>query len=212
MNIIIFGPQGSGKGTQAEYIARRHHVPYVSPGDIFRYHLKNQTALGAQVAAYLSAGQLVPDELTNQVIKDRISRPDCAEGFVLDGYPRNKVQQDFLNRLTNIDFVIVINLPDEVAIARLGGRLACKCGATYHLTHHPPKRPGICDSCGDTLFRRDDDQPAAISQRLQIYHQQTEPLFAAYRAQGVLYAVDGAPSIEEVSQQIVQVIDRHQHT
>ena len=154
MNIIIFGPQGSGKGTQAEYIARRHHVPYVSPGDIFRYHLKNQTALGAQVAAYLSAGQLVPDELTNQVIKDRISRPDCAEGFVLDGYPRNKVQQDFLNRLTNIDFVIVINLPDEVAIARLGGRPAQATGDLRFVRRHAlsaRRRPAgrDCPAAGD---------------------------------------------------------------
>ena len=212
MNIIIFGPQGSGKGTQAEYIARRHHVPYVSTGDIFRYHLKNQTALGAQVMSYLSAGQLVPDELTNQVVKDRLSRPDCADGFVLDGYPRNKVQQDFLNQLTGIDFVIVISLADETAIARLAGRLACKCGATYHLTYNPPAQPGVCDSCGDTLFRRDDDQPAAIAQRLEIYHRQTEPLFAAYRAKGVLYDVDGAPSIEAVSRQIDQIIKHHQRT
>ena len=212
MNIIIFGPQGSGKGTQAEHIARRHHVPYVSTGDIFRYHLKNQTALGAQVTSYLSAGQLVPDELTNQVVKDRLSRPDCADGFVLDGYPRNKVQHDFLNQLTGIDFVIVISLADETAIARLGGRLACKCGATYHLTYNPPRQPGICDSCGDTLFRRDDDQPAAIAQRLEIYHRQTEPLFAAYRAKGVLYDVDGAPSIEAVSRQIDQIIKHHQRT
>lgn len=212
MKIVMFGPQGSGKGTQAEYIARRYHVSYVSTGDIFRYHLKNQTALGGQVASNLNAGQLVPDELTNQIVRDRVSQPDCADGFVLDGYPRNKVQQDFLNHLTAIDFVIVINLSDEAAIARLGERLACKCGATYHLTYNPPQRPGICDSCGDALFRRDDDQPAAIAQRLQIYHQQTEPLFEAYRAQGVLYAVDGAPSIEEVSQQIAQVIQYHQQT
>lgn len=206
MKVVIFGPQGSGKGTQAELIARRHQVPYISTGDIFRYHLKNQTELGRQVGSYLNAGQLVPDELTNQIVRDRINQPDCAVGFVLDGYPRNQIQQDFLRHIVKIDFAIVISLADEEAITRLMGRLACRCGLSYHTNFNPAKKAGICDKCGDVLFRRDDDQPPAIKQRLAIYHQQTEPLFAAYQSQGLLYQVDGADSIEAVYARIEQII------
>ncbi len=206
MNIIIFGPQGSGKGTQAELIARRHGLPYVSTGDIFRYHLKNETELGRQVAGYMDRGELVPDQLTNKIVQDRINQPDCAVGFVLDGYPRNKTQLEFLNRITNIDFAIVINIDDQTAIERLGGRLACKCGLSYHLKYNPPRQAGICDKCGGKLFRRDDDQPEAITKRLEIYHQETEPLLAIYQQGGILHQVDGTKDIEGVYRQIDQII------
>ncbi|MFA5021622.1 MAG: nucleoside monophosphate kinase, partial [Patescibacteria group bacterium] len=180
MRIIIFGPQGSGKGTQAELIARRHGLPYISTGDIFRYHLKNQTELGKKVFTYVNAGHLVPDELTNKIVAERINQPDCRNGFVLDGYPRNKSQLDYLNTITKIDFAIAIELDDKTAIKRLAGRLACKCGLSYHLQHNPPKQPGICDKCGGQLFKRDDDKPEAIKKRLEIYHQETKPLLAVY--------------------------------
>jgi len=209
MRIIIFGPQGSGKGTQAELIARRHSWPYVSTGDIFRYHLKNQTALGKKVAEYINAGRLVPDELTNKIVQDRINQPDCVVGFVLDGYPRNRSQLEFLNSITKIDFAIVIEISDTEAVKRLGGRLACKCGLSYHLEFNPPKKPGICDKCGDTLFRRDDDEPKAIKKRLEIYHEETEPLLAVYKEQGILYQVDGSKSIEEVYKQVNEIISKN---
>ncbi|HLC90111.1 MAG TPA: adenylate kinase [Patescibacteria group bacterium] len=208
MKIIIFGPQGSGKGTQAELIARRYHWPYISTGDIFRYHLKNQTELGKQVNQYIQEGHLVPDELTNEIIKDRIHQPDCEVGFVLDGYPRNKNQFNFLDQLTKIDLAVVIDLSDQAAVKRLSGRLACKCGLSYHLDFNPPKKPGICDRCSSELFQRDDDQPEAIKKRLEIYHHQTEPIFSAYEKQGILSKVDGAKSIEEVYQQIEKIIRR----
>ena len=206
MRIIIFGPQGSGKGTQAELIARRHHWPYISTGDIFRYNLKNQTKLGQEVAEYINSGHLVPDALTNQLVKDRINQPDCAVGFVLDGYPRNQAQLEFLSGIAEVDFAIVIEISDDEAIKRLGGRLACKCGLSYHLEFNPPKKEGICDKCGDKLFRRDDDQPEAIKKRLEIYHQATEPLLAIYEAQGILHRIDGSKSIEEVYRQIDRII------
>jgi len=206
MKIIIFGPQGSGKGTQAELLARRHDWPYISTGDIFRYHLKNQTDLGKKVAAYVKAGHLVPDELTNEIVYDRIHQPDCSLGFVLDGYPRNKNQLDFLNKINKIDLAFAIELSDEEAIKRLSGRLACKCGLSYHLEFNLPKKEGICDKCGSELFKRDDDQPEAIRKRLEIYHQETKPLLKIYQDQGILYQIDGAKSIEEVYQQIDEVI------
>lgn len=206
MKIIIFGPQGSGKGTQAELIARRHGWPYISTGDIFRYHLKNQTVLGRQVDQYVKQGLLVPDELTNEIVKDRINQPDCARGFVLDGYPRNLLQLEFLNKMAEIDFAVVIELSDEEAIKRLADRLACQCGLSYHLVNNPPKKPGICDKCGGELFGRDDDQPKVIKQRLEIYHRQTEPLFALYEKQGVWRRVSGSKSIEEVYRQIDDII------
>ena len=198
MNIIIFGPQGSGKGTQAELIARRHGLPYVSTGDIFRYHIKNQSELGLKVSAYITKGMLVPDELSNEIVRDRLQNPDCIKGFVLDGYPRNRAQLNFLASLYTIDLAVVIELSDEEAIKRLGGRLACKCGLSYHLKYNPPKQTGICNSCGGELFRRDDDRPEAIKQRLAIYHAETEPLFETFQRQGTLYRVDGSRSIEEV--------------
>jgi adenylate kinase len=208
MKIIIFGPQGSGKGTQAELIARHHKLPYISTGDIFRYHLKNQTELGKKVAEYVNQGHLVPDELTNEVVKARINQPDCAVGFVLDGYPRNKTQLEFLNQIATMDFAIVIELSDEEAIKRLGGRLACKCGLSYHLEFNPPKKEGICDKCGDKLFKRDDDKLEAIKERLGIYHQETEPLLKIYEDQGILYRVDGANSIQEVYQGVDKIITK----
>ncbi|MDX9893147.1 MAG: adenylate kinase [Patescibacteria group bacterium] len=209
MNIVIFGPQGSGKGTQAEFIARRHELPYISTGDIFRYHQKNQTELGQRVVEYLTKGLLVPDELTNEIIKDRINQPDCTVGFVLDGYPRNRQQLDFLNSIAKINFAIVIEIDDNTAVERLGGRLACKCGLSYHLQYNPPKQEGVCNKCGQGLFKRDDDQPEAIKQRLAIYHEQTEPLLEIYEQSGKLHRVDGSKDIEGVYAQIDQIISQH---
>jgi len=202
MRIIIFGPQGSGKGTQAELIARRQGWPYISTGDIFRYHLKNKTDLGRRVESYLNEGHLVPDELTNEIVKDRLQQPDCISGFVLDGYPRNKAQLDFLNSIAEIDLAIVIDLSDRESISRLAGRFACKCGLSYHLQFNPPKKPGICDKCGNKLYRRDDDKPDAIKKRLEIYHQETESLFSYFEKKGIFYRVNGSRPIGEVYKQI----------
>ena len=206
MRIIIFGPQGSGKGTQAELIARRHNWPYISTGDIFRYHLKNETELGKKANEYMKKGILVPDALTNEIVNERINQPDCAVGFVLDGYPRNKAQLEFIDKASKIDMAISIELSDSQAIKRLSGRLACKCGLSYHVDFNPPKQAGVCDKCGDKLFRREDDNSQAIKKRLEIYHQETEPLLEIYEKKGILFKVDGSKSIEEVYRQIDNII------
>ena len=206
MRIVIFGPQGSGKGTQAELIARRHGLPYISTGDIFRYHTTSGTPLGMQVQAYTARGELVPDVLTNEIVKDRIQQPDCEAGFVIDGYPRNQVQADFLSSITKVDVAFVIELSDEEAIARLSQRLACKCGLSYHAQYNPPKVAGQCDKCGGVLFRREDDQPQAIRKRLAIYHTETEPVLSYYENQKILHRIDGARLIDEVYQQIEKAL------
>jgi len=208
MKIIIFGPQGSGKGTQAELIARRHGLPYISTGDIFRYHLKNQTSLGNKVVEYINNGNLVPDELTNEIVQDRINQPDCESGYVLDGYPRNKAQQEFLADITAVDHAIVIELDDEEAVKRLAGRLACKCGLSYHTEFNPPTTKDKCDKCAGGLFKREDDKPEAIKQRLAIYHDETEAIFDFYDKQGKIFKVDGNQGIEDVYQEIDKFISK----
>lgn len=202
MRIIIFGPQGSGKGTQAELIARRHGLPYISTGDIFRFNIKNETELGKKVQEFMSAGNLVPDELTNEIVHNRINQPDCEAGFVLDGYPRNVAQQKFLEGITQADHAVVIEISDEEAVKRLSNRLACKCGLSYHTQFNPPHEAGKCDKCGGELYKRDDDQPEAIKNRLEIYHQETEPVYTKYDQKGILHKVDGEKTIEEVYEQI----------
>ena len=150
------------------------------------------------------------DDLTNEIVKNRIDQPDCAVGFVLDGYPRDQVQFDFLYQLTKIDLAVVIDLSDQAAVKRLSGRLACKCGLSYHLEYNPPKQPGVCNSCRGELFRRDDDQPDAIKQRLAIYHTETEPLFETFQHEGTLYHVDGGKSIEDVYRSIDSIISKQE--
>ncbi len=206
MRIIISGPQGSGKGTQAELIARKYGWPYISTGDIFRYHLKNNTTLGQQVSGYINAGHLVPDDLTNQLVADRLAQPDCEAGFVLDGYPRNKNQQHFLAGITTIDKALVIDVSDEQAIKRLSERLACKCGLSYHLEFNPPKVANHCDRCGQELFRRDDDQPEVIKKRLALYHSETKPVFEAYAQQRKLFTINGEQGIDDVFQEVDKLI------
>jgi len=206
MKLIIFGPQGSGKGTQAELIASRQGFAYVSTGDLFRKNLKGQTALGQQVKKYLNDGLLVPDELTNQVVANWLAQLPATQGFVLDGYPRTQQQLDFLQTITPIDWALLVDLTDQQAVDRLAGRLACQCGLSYHLQFNPPKKPGICDSCGQDLFRRADDQPEVIAKRLAIYHQETEPILDFFRRQGKLKIINGNLAIEVVHQAIVKAL------
>ncbi|RJR32017.1 adenylate kinase [Candidatus Parcubacteria bacterium] len=198
MRILVFGPQGSGKGTQAELISRKYKLPYIATGDIFRFHLKSGTELGKKASRYTDAGELVPDEITNEIVKSRIIQPDCVNGFVLDGFPRNIFQAKFLNEMVEIDWAFLIDLADEKAIERLKDRLACKCGLSYHLLNNPPKVAGICDKCGNKLFIREDDKPEAINRRLEIYHQETEPVIKIYQDRGVLYKINGDQEIKKV--------------
>lgn len=196
--ILLFGPQGSGKGTQSDKIIEALNIPAIVPGNIFRKNIAEKTELGQKVVEYTNSGKLVPDEITKALIFDRLNKDDCKNGFLLDGFPRNKVQAEALNKEYDIDHAVLINISNEEAIKRLSRRRVCECGATYHLDHNPPKQEGTCNDCGKELFHRKDDQPEVIKKRLNIYHEETAPLLEIYREKGVLHEIDGEKSIEEV--------------
>ncbi len=212
MKIIMLGAPGAGKGTQAKMIAEKYRVPHVSTGDIFRANIKNGTELGMEAKKYMDQGLLVPDELTVKILLDRVAQPDCADGYVLDGFPRNIPQAEVLDKALSelgekIDYAIDVDVPDENIVRRMSGRRAClSCGATYHIEHIPPKKEGICDKCGQPLVLRDDDKPETVQNRLKVYHEQTQPLIDFYTAKGVLRTVDGTKSMEDVFASIVEIL------
>ena len=203
MKIIMLGAPGAGKGTQAKMIADKYGVPHISTGDIFRANIKNGTELGMEAKKYMDQGLLVPDELTVRILLDRVAQDDCKNGYVLDGFPRTIPQAEVLDsELTklgdHIDYAINVDVPDENIVKRMSGRRAClTCGATYHIEHVPPKKEGICDVCGSELVLRDDDKPETVKNRLNVYHEQTQPLIDFYTEKGVLKTVDGTVPIEE---------------
>lgn len=204
MKIIMLGAPGAGKGTQAKMIAKEYGIPHISTGDIFRANIKEGTELGKEAKTYMDAGQLVPDELTVKILLDRVAKDDCKNGYVLDGFPRTIPQAEVLDEALNklgdkIDFAIDVDVPDENIVKRMGGRRACvTCGATYHIEHVPPKKEGICDTCGSELILRDDDKPETVSNRLKVYHDQTQPLIDFYTKKGVLKSVDGTVDMMDV--------------
>ena len=213
MKIIMLGAPGAGKGTQAKLIAEKYGLPHVSTGDIFRANVKEGTQLGLEAKKYMDQGLLVPDELTVRILLDRVSRPDCSAGYVLDGFPRTIPQAQVLEKALaelgdQIDFAIDVDVPDENIVRRMGGRRACvTCGATYHMEHVPPRTEGICDTCGGELILREDDKPDTVKNRLKVYHEQTQPLIDYYKAQGKLAEVDGMKAIDDVFAEIVTVLD-----
>ncbi len=212
MKIIMLGAPGAGKGTQAKMIAEKYTIPHVSTGDIFRANIKNGTELGKQAKEYMDAGKLVPDELTVKILLDRVAQDDCANGYVLDGFPRTipqaEVLEDALNKLGDkIDFAINVDVPDENIVRRMSGRRAClKCGATYHIEHIPPKQEGICDTCGSELVLRDDDKPETVQNRLKVYHDQTQPLIDFYTERNILKTVDGTRDMKVVFDDIISIL------
>ena len=212
MKIVMLGAPGAGKGTQAKMIAERYGIPHVSTGDIFRANIKNNTELGRQAKAYMDKGELVPDELTVKILLDRVAQDDCKSGYVLDGFPRTIPQAEVLDKELDklgesIDYAIDVEVPDENIVRRMGGRRACvTCGATYHIEHVPPKKEGICDTCGGELILRDDDKPETVQNRLNVYHTQTQPLIDYYTAKGVLKEVDGTVDMKEVFDSIVSIL------
>ncbi len=209
----MLGAPGAGKGTQAGKIAARYGIPHISTGDIFRANLKNGTELGLKAKEYMDLGLLVPDDLTCDLVVDRISNPDALNGYVLDGFPRTIPQAEALSnallaRGEKIDYAVDIDVPDEVIIQRMSGRRACaRCGKTYHLVYAPPTREGICDACGGELVLRDDDHPATVAKRLSVYHEQTQPLIDYYRSAGVLRKIDGTQEIEEIFEEIRRILE-----
>lgn len=209
MKIVMLGAPGAGKGTQAKRIAQKYEIPHISTGDIFRANIKGNTELGQQAKQYMDQGLLVPDEVTINMLLDRIKQDDCKNGYVLDGFPRTIPQAESLSKALNelgekIDYALNVDVPDENIIARMAGRRAClKCGATYHVVFAPPKKEGICDVCADELVLRDDDKPETVEKRLAVYHDQTQPLIDYYRKEGVLHSVDGTQEMDVVFQSIV---------
>ena len=212
MKIIMLGAPGAGKGTQAKQIAAKYAIPHISTGDIFRANIKNGTELGKKAKEYMDQGMLVPDELTCDLVMDRIAQDDCVKGFVLDGFPRTIPQAEALtNALTKIgqsmDYAIDVDVPDENIVNRMGGRRAClNCGATYHLVFNPTKTEGVCDACGNPTVLRDDDKPETVQKRLSVYHDQTQPLIDYYKEQNILKSVDGTKPMNEVFSDIVAIL------
>ena len=213
MKIVMLGAPGAGKGTQAIKIAEKYGIPHISTGDIFRANLKAGTELGLKAKVYMDQGLLVPDELTTGLVVDRIQQEDCKNGYVLDGFPRTIPQAECLTEaLANLgdalDYALNIDIPDENIISRMSGRRACpKCGATYHIIHAAPKVEGICDNCGAELIIRDDDRAETVKKRLDVYHEQTQPLIDYYEKAGVLKNVDGTKGLDEVFAEIVDVLE-----
>ena len=212
MKIIMLGAPGAGKGTQAKRIAKKYNIPHISTGDIFRANIKEGTELGKKAKEYMDKGELVPDDITIGMLLDRIHKADCKDGFVLDGFPRTIPQAKSLTQALSklnesIDYAINIDVPDESIITRMGGRRAClSCGSTYHIKYSAPKKENICDNCGSELVIRDDDKPETVKKRLEIYHDQTQPLIDYYKNEKILASVDGTKDMEEVFIDIISVL------
>jgi adenylate kinase len=212
MKIVMLGAPGAGKGTQAKMIAAKYDIPHISTGDIFRANIKNGTELGKKAKSYMDQGLLVPDELTLELIMDRFAQPDCANGYVLDGFPRTIPQAEALAaslaaKGEKMDYAIDVDVPDENIVTRMGGRRACvACGGTFHIKFNPTKVEGICDLCGGQLTIRDDDMPETVQKRLNVYHTQTQPLIEYYTGAGILKSVDGTQDVNKVFEDILAIL------
>jgi len=212
MKIIMLGAPGAGKGTQAEKLAEKYSIPHISTGDIFRANIKNGTELGKKAKTYMNVGALVPDDLVVDLVVDRFKDPDCANGYVLDGFPRTIPQAEALDAALmeigeTVDFAINVEVPDEKIINRMSGRRTCVgCGATYHIKYNPTKVEGICDNCGEKLILRTDDMPETVKNRLSVYHAQTQPLIDFYNKKDILAVVDGTKDMDDVFNAIVNIL------
>ena len=212
MNLILLGPPGAGKGTQAKLLIKLFGIPQISTGDILRAAVKEQTPMGVKAKAFMDEGSLVPDEVVIGIVRERLAKPDCTKGFILDGFPRTVGQADALKGMLaglgkTIEHVISITVDKEELLARVTGRRTCKgCGKGYHLIYDPPKVPGTCDECGAELFQRDDDREETMRKRLDVYEQQTAPLIDYYRGSSLLRDVKGIGSIDEIQERIVSIV------
>ena len=205
MRLILVGPPGAGKGTQAVFLAAHFAIPHISTGDIFRLNIKGETDLGKLAKSYMDAGNLVPDSVTNAMLEDRLTHSDTANGFLLDGYPRNVGQAEFLadvlvKKSITLDAVLELSIPHEEIIKRLSGRRTCRnCGASSHVIFDKPKVEGVCDNCGGELYQRDDDKEEVVANRLNVYTEQTEPIIAFYRNLGLLKVINAVGNVSEIS-------------
>jgi len=212
--IVLLGPPGVGKGTQAKILAEKTGLAHISTGDLFRENLKNETELGKLAKTYMNKGELVPDEVTVRMVEDRLERPDCADGAILDGFPRTPAQADALQSLlekrgSEVTLVPYITAPEETLVERLSGRWTCRAqGHVYHIKFNPPKTPGICDIDGSELYQREDDKPETVKRRIQVYLEQTAPLIAYYRERGKLVEIDGSQPIEKVTEDLLAALEK----
>ncbi len=212
MKIVLLGAPGAGKGTQAKALSEKLSVPHISTGDIFRANIKGNTPLGVKAKEYMDKGQLVPDELTVEIVKDRLANPDCANGFILDGFPRTIPQAEYLDKVLNdmkieLDATLLINVKDADIIERMSGRRTCpNCGASYHVIYNPTKVEGICDVCNTPVIQRADDAPETVLSRLETYHKQTQPLISYYEKAGKLKVAEGADEVEQTTARVYKVL------
>jgi adenylate kinase len=213
VRLVLVGPPGAGKGTQAEFIAAHFGVPKISTGDIFRANVSGGTPLGQQAKKYMDAGDLVPDEVTNAMVRDRLAEPDATDGFLLDGFPRNVAQADVLNGMlaeldTTLSVVLDLEVDFDEVVKRLSGRRTCKkCGHVWHLEFDAPSVAGVCDKCSGELFQRDDDRPETVRRRLEVYAEQTAPLIDFYRATDQLVSIDALGAVEDVTERAIAALD-----
>ncbi|KWX03740.1 adenylate kinase [Carbonactinospora thermoautotrophica] len=212
MRIVLVGPPGAGKGTQAQFIASHLSIPKISTGDIFRANVSQGTPLGQEAKKYMDAGDLVPDEITIAMVKDRLAQDDAVDGFLLDGFPRNVRQAEVLDEMllemdTKLDVVLELVVDDDEVVRRLSGRRTCrKCNHVWHVDFDPPTKPGVCDHCGGELFQRDDDREETIRHRLEVYQEQTAPLIGFYAERGVLVGIDAAGPVDEVTERAITAL------
>ncbi len=211
--MILLGPPGAGKGTQAAILSQTLKIPHISTGDIFRANIKSGTELGVIAKRYIDEGKLVPDDITIGIVEDRLKSDDCINGFIMDGFPRTIPQAEMFDQMLDkhqkaVELVVNIQVPDEAIIKRMSGRRMCACGRTYHVENNPPQKEGLCDTCGGTLYIRDDDREETVIERLKTYHQQTSPLVAYYEAKKLVLNVDGMKPIDETTKEILTAIEK----
>jgi adenylate kinase len=214
MRFVLVGPPGAGKGTQAQFLAAHFNVPHISTGDIFRSNLKGGTALGLEAKKYMDKGELVPDSVTNDMVRDRLTQNDAANGFLLDGYPRNVTQAEVLraalsNLNLKLDAALELNVDNDEVITRLSGRRTCSnCGKVWHIVYEKPAREGVCDSCNGELIQREDDKAEVISRRLEVYKEQTAPIISFYRNEGLLITVAAVGSVQEITDRCIAALSQ----
>ncbi|MFI1366069.1 adenylate kinase [Streptomyces griseochromogenes] len=215
MRIVLVGPPGAGKGTQAVRLAEKLAIPHISTGDLFRANISQQTELGKLAKSYMDAGNLVPDEVTIAMAKDRMEQPDAENGFLLDGFPRNVSQAEALDALLEsesikLDAVLDLEVPEDEVVKRIAGRRICRNDSShvFHVTYSPPKQEGVCDVCGGELYQRDDDSEGTVRKRLEVYHTQTEPIIDYYKAQGLVVTISSLGPVDEITQRALEALKR----
>ncbi|MEU6774653.1 adenylate kinase [Streptomyces sp. NPDC046759] len=215
MRIVLVGPPGAGKGTQAVRLAEKLGIPHISTGDLFRANISQQTELGKLAKSYMDAGNLVPDEVTIAMAKDRMEQPDAVNGFLLDGFPRNVKQAEALDQLLEtegikLDAVLDLEVPEDEVVKRIAGRRICRNDSShvFHVTYSPPKKEGVCDVCGGELYQRDDDSEDTVRTRLEVYHSQTEPIIDYYKAQGLVVTISALGPVDEITRRSMEALKR----